>query len=95
MGSIVDGVVPALVRYGTLLVDANGWTTIVGVPSYDQQQYRLVRELDSRHGYFTWADDGYAPNSWRVGPSDPHQTDAWSPYGSPSPVANRRPFPGW
>jgi hypothetical protein len=96
MGSIVTGVTPAQIPYGTLLVDPNGWTTIAGIPTYDDAQYRLVRELDSRHIYFTWnGDDGYAPNAWQVGSSDPYQTDAWSPYGSPSPVANRRPFPGW
>jgi hypothetical protein len=94
MGSIVDSIEPAQIPYGTLLVDPNGWTVIVGHPEYDSQQYALVVELDSRHGYFDWTDDGYRPNAWQVGPSDPMYTDAWSPYASPAPTVNRRPFPG-
>jgi hypothetical protein len=62
------------------------------MPSYDGDQYRLVRELDSGHIYFTSADDGYIANARQVGSSDPPYTDAVSPYGSPNPVANRRPF---
>jgi hypothetical protein len=95
MGGIVEITPPAPLPYGTILVDQNGWTVIAGMPSYDEHQYDLVVKLDSRHGYYdVMVDDGYRAYAWQVGSSDPMTTDAVSPYGSPSPVANRRPFPG-
>jgi hypothetical protein len=42
----------------TLLVDPNGWTVVVGMREYDDAQYRLVRELDARHQYYSRTDDG-------------------------------------
>jgi hypothetical protein len=85
---------PSPVPYGTIQLDPNDWTTIVGVPSYGDDQLAFVREIDSRHGYFDWSDDGYRPLAWQVGPSDPYQTDAWSPYGSVYRTANPPVSPG-
>jgi hypothetical protein len=94
MASGMVTITPPTIQPYTVLLDPNDWTVIVGMREYGQAQHRLVVELDSRHGYFDWTDDGYRPSMWQVGDSDPMTTDYWSPYGSPNPVANRRPFPG-
>jgi hypothetical protein len=88
-------ITPSPLPFGAITVDPNEWTVINGVRQYDDAQYRLVRELDARHSYYdTMIEDGYMANAWQVGDSDPPYTDAVSPYGSPSPVADRQPFPG-
>jgi hypothetical protein len=89
-------ITPAVIPYGTILVDPNGWTVIVGHPEYDAAQYRLTVELDSRHGYYeVMVDDGYRAYVWQVGSSDPMTTDAVSPYGFVERTANPKPTPGW
>jgi hypothetical protein len=79
---------------GDILQQIDNWSSAVGGrDAWGPTQQELITSLDSRHSYFTWADDGDYVNTTEYGPSDPPYTMEWSPYGSPSPTANRRPFP--
>jgi hypothetical protein len=89
--SSITYVVP---EYGELLQQIDDWSVVEGGRgSWRHTQQELVTSLDSRHIYFTWDDDGDYVNTAEYGPSDPPYAAEWSPYGSPSPTANRRPFP--